>query len=109
MSAFGDRAADLVEMKLHGVGVGEGERERGAGPAGGADGTEEIGILVALVGWLARAGAAPGPLTDYAVLLADPGFVLEPNFYRLCLREACEVRRQRAREVFLNSSTVSAS
>lgn len=109
MSALGDRAADLVEVELHGVGVGEGECERCARATGGADGAEEVGVLVALVGRLARAGATPGPLPDYAVLLADPGFILKPDLDGLSLRQPGQMRLQRAREVFLNASMISVS
>lgn len=109
MGALCDMAADLVEVELHGVGVGEGQCERGARAAGGTDGAEEIGVLVALVGGLAWTRAAPGPLPDESVFLADPGFVLEPDFDGPCLAQACQVRLQRAREVFLNASTISPS
>jgi hypothetical protein len=64
---------------LHGLGVGEGQRQRGADAARRADRAEQIGVLVALVGGLARPRAAPRPLPDQAVLLADPSLVLEPD------------------------------
>jgi hypothetical protein len=35
VSALGDSLADLVEMKLHGLGVGKGHGERGAAPRAG--------------------------------------------------------------------------
>ena len=66
-------------MGLHGLGVGEGQGEGRADAARWADGAEQIGALVALVGRLPRPRAAPGPLPDEAVLLADPGLVLEPD------------------------------
>ena len=96
-------------MELHGLGVGEGQGERRADAARRADGAEQVGALVALVGRLARPRAAPGPLPDEAVLLADPGLVLEPDLDRRALGQVGEMRLQRAREVFLNASMISAS
>ena len=55
---------------------GIGQRERGADPTGGANGAEQIGVVVALVGGLPWPRSAPGPLPNLAVLLADPGLVL---------------------------------
>ena len=109
MGAFGDVARDFVEVELHGVGVGVGQGERRADAARRADGAEQIGVLVALVGGLARPRSALGPLPDLAVLLADAGLVLEPDFDRRRLRQAVEMGAQRAREVFLNASTIRSS
>ena len=73
-----------------------------------ADGAEQIGALVALIGRLPGPRAAPGPLPDEAVLLADPGLVLEPDLDRLALGKVGEVGLQRGGEVFLNAAIVSA-
>ena len=89
-------------MKLHHVGVGIGQRERGSNPTGGADGAEQIGVVVALVGRLPWPGSAPRPLANLAVLLADPGLVLKPDFDRRGLRQAFEMSLQRAREILWN-------
>ncbi len=91
MSAMGDGPADLVDMDLYGLGVGEGHGERGADAARRTDGAKQIG---ALVGWLARAGCAPGPLTNQPVLLPDPGLVLEPALDRLALGDIGEMGSQ---------------
>ena len=80
--ALGDIARDFVEVELHHVGVGVGQRQRRADAAGRADRAEQIGVVVALVGGLAWPRSAPRPLPHEAVLLADPGFVLEPDFDR---------------------------
>src|SRR5215217_1986837 len=74
-----------------------------------ADGAEQVGAFVALIGGLARARAAPRPLPHEAVLLADAGFVLEPDFDRLAFRQAGAVSVQRRGEVFLKAATVSSS
>jgi hypothetical protein len=76
VGALGDVAGDFVEVKLHHVGVGIGQRAGRSDPAGWADRAEQIGVVIALIGRLARPRSAPGPLSDEAVLLADPGFVL---------------------------------
>lgn len=84
VSTLGDMTGDLIEMKLHGFGVGIWHGQSRAGPTCRADGAEEIGVLIALVGWLAGPRSASGPLTDEAILLADPGLVLEPDFDWCC-------------------------
>lgn len=109
MSAFGDVARDLVKMKLHHVGVGIRQSERGSDAPRRTNGAEQIGVFVALVGGLSGPRSASRPLSDEAVLLADPGFVLEPDFDWRRLRDAFEMGLQRAREVFLNASTIRSS
>lgn len=102
-------AGDLIEMKLHGFGVGVWQDQCCTGSACRTDGAEEIGILVTLVGWLAGPRPASGPLADEAILLADPGFILEPNLDRCCLWQVGKMDTQRSRDVFLNAAMVSAS
>ena len=58
-----DTARDFVEVELHRLGVGVGQGERRADAVGGADGAEQVGVVVALIGGLARPGSASGPLT----------------------------------------------
>jgi len=103
MGAFGDVKGDLVDVHLHRLGVGEGQRQRRAHASRGTDRAEEIGALVALVGGLARPRAAPGPLPDEAVLLADARLILEPDLDLLALGYARKMRRERAAEVFFES------
>jgi hypothetical protein len=109
VGALGDIARDFVEVKLHHVGVGVGQREGRPDAPRGADRAEQIGVVVALVGGLPWPRPAPGPLPNLAVLLADPGFILEPDFDRRRLRQAVEMSLQRAREVFLKASTIRSS
>jgi hypothetical protein len=99
MRAVGDMTADLIEVKLHGLGVGMRKGKGSTLAARRANGAEQIGVLVALVGRLARSRAASCPLPDQAVLLADPGFVLEPYLDRLAFRQVGQMRLQRAREI----------
>jgi hypothetical protein len=88
-------------MELHGLGVGKRQRQRGTRSAPRADGAEQIGVSVALVGRLARPRAPPGPLPDSPVLLADAGLVLEPDLDRCSLGQIGQMGAQRAGEVFL--------
>jgi len=96
-------------MELHGLGVGAGQGERCADAAGWANRSEQIGVFVALICGLARPRSALGPLPDLTVLLADASLVLKPDFDRRRFRQAVEVSVQRAREVFLNASTIRSS
>ena len=109
MGALRDCPGDLVEMGLHGVGIGEGHGERRADAACRADRPEQIGAFVALVRRLARPRAAPGPLPNQAVLLADAGFVLEPDLDGLAASYPADMGLERAREVFLNAWMTSPS
>jgi hypothetical protein len=99
VGALGDVARDFVEVELHRLGAGMGQGERRADPAGGTDGAEQIGVVIALIRGLARPRSAPGPLSDLAVLLAA-SFVLKPNFDRRRFRQAFEMSAQRARGVY---------
>jgi len=105
VGAAGDLAADLVEMGLHGRSVGIRHGQACTDTTCGADGTEQVGALVALVRRLAGSCTAPGPLAHDTVLLADPSFILEPDFDRFVLGQ---MRLQRGREVFLKAAIVSA-
>ena len=109
MGALGDVARDFVEVELHHVSVGVGQRKSRPDAAGRADRAEQIGVVVALVGGLPWPRSTPGPLPNLAVLLADAGLVLKPDFDRRGLRQSFEVSLQRAREVFLKASTVRSS
>jgi hypothetical protein len=88
-------------MKLHHVGVGMRKRQSRSDAASGTDRAEQIGVVVALVGGLPRPRSALRPLADKAVLLADPGFILEPDFDRRRLGDSFEMSLQRAWEAFL--------
>ena len=96
VGALGDTTGDFFEMELHGLGVGEGQGKRGPDAAGGTNGAEQIGVVVTLIGGLARPRPALCPLPDLAVLLADAGLVLEPDLDRRRLRQAVEMGAQRA-------------
>ena len=109
MRAGGDLGGDLVEMELHHLGVGEGQRQRRAFAASGTDRAEEIGVLIALIGGLAGPSSALGPLPDQAVLLADAGFILEPDLDRRSFGQIGEMGAQDGDEVFLKAATIRSS
>jgi hypothetical protein len=88
-------------MQLHHLRVDIRERERRAFAFGRTDRAKEIGVFVALIGGLTRTCSTPSPLTDQAVLLADAGFVLEPDFDGRSRRQIGQMRLQRRGEVFL--------
>jgi hypothetical protein len=108
MRASGDVARDFVEMQLHGFCVGLWQRERRALAAGRADRAEQIGVFIALIGRLSGPRSAPRPLPYKPVLLADTGFILKPNFDRRRVGQTVEMGVQRAWEVFLKASMISA-
>jgi hypothetical protein len=76
VSAARDATSDFVDVHLHRLGVGIGQCERRADAARWADGSEQIGVFIPLIGWLTRPRSAPCPLANLAVLLADARFVL---------------------------------
>ena len=100
MRPLGDVARDFVEVKLHHVGISIGQRQRRSHASRRADCSEQIGVVAALIGGLPWPRSAPGPLADEAVLLANSGFILEPDFHRRRLGDAFQMSLQRAREVF---------
>src|ERR1700690_2147738 len=100
VGALSDIARDFVEVKLHHVGVCIGQRQSRSDTASRTDRAEQIGVVVALVGGLSGPRSTPGPLADQAVLLANSGFILEPDFDRRRLGDTFEMSPQRAREVF---------
>ena len=104
MGLCSDVAADLVEMHLHGARVGEGEHEGGALGPHGADGAEQVGVGVSLIGRQAWPGPCLRPDPRAAVLLSQSGLVLEPDLDPLGLGQSGYVGRQRAGKVFLNAS-----
>lgn len=107
--APGDMAADIVEMVLHGLGVGRWHHDGGAHAACGADRAEEIGVLVSLVGWQARSRAFSRPYPGTPVLLADPCFILKPEFDRRILGQVAYMSGEGSIEVFLKLSMMRVS
>jgi hypothetical protein len=65
VGALTDMARDFVEVELHRLGVGMGQGERRADAAGWANRSEQIGVVVALIGALVRARSTLGPLPNW--------------------------------------------
>jgi len=102
-------AADSSEMQRHGLGV------RGRHDQARCDATlrtgraEQVGPVVALVVRRAGPRSTLGPDAGQRALLADPGFILEPDFDRLAFGAVGDLRRDCRGEVFLNVSWASSS
>ena len=109
MSLAGHVTADLAQMHLHGLGFGPRQQERRPFAVFRADGTEQVGTLIALIGGLTRARTLLRPQACLAVLLPDTRFVLEPDFNRRLLRQIGYVRCKRVGEVFLNALMILSS
>ena len=95
---------DFIQMPLHGLGVAVGQDEGRPDTTLGTDGAKDIDRLGALVPGRPGPGSPWRPAPGDLVLLADPRFVLPPEFYLGIGRERGSDRRQRGGEVFLKSS-----
>ena len=96
---------DLGEMQAHRLGVAVRQDQRCPFAVLGADCAEDVGRRGTLIMRCAGTAATLGPTTGDLVLLADPGFVGEPDFYI----GRCDVLRrgdffQAGGETFLKSS-----
>jgi hypothetical protein len=81
MLAGRDLGRDLCEVQAHRAGVAAGQDERRTLAVVRADGPEDIGRGGALIVRGAGPCPASGPAPRDLVLLADPGFVGEPDLY----------------------------
>jgi len=86
MRAGRDVTTDLGEVQVHRLAVGHRQDQSHSGIARGADCSEQISPIVALVAGCARSAAALGPNPSQCALLADPGFILPPKLDRLTAR-----------------------
>lgn len=74
-----DLGADLLQVLAHRLAVAVGHHQAGGGSLVGADRTEDVGPLGALVLGRGRTGSAPGPAAGDLVLLPDARFILPPD------------------------------
>ena len=95
-----NRAAYLFEVFAHRRCVGIRHDDGGAGVAAGADGAEQIGVLITLIFWLPRTRALLGPLVDERVLLPDPHLILKPHLDRGCQGQLAYGLRHAIRKTF---------
>ena len=102
-----DGLGDLREVQVHRLGVA-GRQDQGRALAQlWTDRTENVGGRGALIAGRAWPGATLGPTAGNFVLLADPGFVGEPDFYALARARAdCDLR-QAGGERFLKATAAS--
>ncbi len=103
MGVRGDGARYLLEMERHGGAVAGRQDQARSLALLRADGAEDIGRAGALI-----VGCA-GPGERDLVLLADTGFVLEPDLYPCTRGLAPRDVRHEGGELFLNSSTAYSS
>jgi hypothetical protein len=96
-------------MQGHRGGVAAWQDEAGGGSLGRADGAEDVGRAGPLIVRRRRPRPAPRPSPGDLVLLADPGLVPKPDFYRLAGRVALSDLVEARGEVFLNAARASAS
>lgn len=95
----------LGQMQIHRLGVAGGQDKSGSFSLPGADGTEDIGRGGALVTWCRRPRTAPCPAPGDLVLLADAGFIGEPDLYLIEAEAFLAGNRVQTRwECFLKSS-----
>ena len=92
-------------MPLHGLGIAARQDEGGTDAALRTDGAEDVDGLRALIlrGYGSASPCSPSPRE--LGFLADPGFILPPDFYVGIGRETGANVFQRDGEVFLKSST----
>ena len=100
---------DLGQMQGHGGGGASRQHKGGALGLGRANGAEDVGRAGALIARCYGPRAAAGPSAGDLVLLADPGFILEPDLYRLAASLARRDLRQVLGEVFLNAAAATSS
>ena len=101
MCARRDPFADLGEVQIHCLEVGVGQHERRTAIACRADGTEDVGPVVAAVARCRWPAAAFGPNPGQSALLADTSFILPTEFNRLALSLRRDCLGDQINEVFL--------
>jgi len=100
-----NHVTDLGEVQVHRRRVAERQDQGRALALQRTDGTENVGGGITLVLRRGGPGAALRPAAGDAVLLTDPGFVLEPDLYGIGADAlVCRDARQRGGEVFLNAA-----
>ncbi len=114
MPAGFDFLRDGCQVQRHRLDIAPGQHEAGTFALLGTDSTKDVGRRRALFERGRRSGAATGPTPGELVLLANAGFVTEPNLQvgeveprgspEINALRACD-RRQTAGETVLKSST----
>ena len=94
----------FFQMQVHGDGIADGEDQGCPDASCWTDSAEYPGRAGSLILGCDGARAPFGPAPRNLVLLADPGFVLPPNFYGRADRESVADFRHSGCEVFLKVS-----
>ena len=105
MSAGIDGRGDFGQMGIHRLGIAPGQHEADALALFRTDRAKDVGPLGGLVVRRDGPGSTLGPTARDLVLLADPGFVLEPELDLYARLEALADCFDLGREVLLNAST----
>ena len=103
MGFASDVFADLIEVQLHGLGVGDWQHQCCSRTALGTDGSEQIGVLVALICRQAWPCALLCPDAYPPILLSNPCFVLKPNLDRCTSWQVGYMGCERVGKVFLKA------
>ncbi len=103
-------SSDFSKVQVHRVGIAERQDKPCALAQCGADRSEDVGRYGALIIRCRWAGPALRPPARDPVFLTYARFVLEPDFYRSALREACaNLFQLGCKAPFLNASNASVS
>jgi PHP family Zn ribbon phosphoesterase len=105
VSAGIDGRSDFGQVRIHRLGIAPRQDEADSLALLRTDRAEDIDPFGALIVRCAGPCSAPGPTARDLVLLADPGFVLEPEFDLYARFETLTDRFDLGGEVFLNAST----
>jgi len=105
MSAGIDGGGDFRQMSIHRLGIAPRQHQADAFSLFRTNRAEDIDPFGALIVRRAGACSAPGPTACYLVLLADAGFILEPELDLYARFETLTDRFDLGWEVFLNTST----
>lgn len=97
-------SVDLLQMQVHYWGVDARQDQGSSHAARGADGSEQIGPVIALVAWCAGTAFLIGPNVGQTALLADAGLVLPLQLNRLAARMLGNTASEQGCEVFLCAS-----
>ena len=109
MDTGGNGLAESVQMQVHYAGIGFGHDDCSACRPAWAGGNEEIGPVVALIARRTRRGSAFRPNARQGTLLADPCFILEPDFEGLATGRCRKCFGQGFGKVFLKATWVCGS
>ena len=96
-------------MDGHRLAVDPGRDNGGAHGTRRTDRAKEVGRVMTIVAHCRRAAAARRPLVRQRALLADAGFILEPDLDRLASRSGRQDCGYEIREVFLKASCAAPS